>query len=213
MAFGDQGIAQLSCDSSQLTVVLESTNIDGWISAMVDAETIASIVVGALGFSLGSGYSVDLVQITEQNGSPHVLGVRPSDPEAPDKNLGFDPHGEIFNRVLRLAARDIYFRMAIRDYLQAMNDVADCAMYCYRAIESLKNAFVLKSGQDRWDEMHTALGTDRESLTETIKQYADPVRHGNWTNTIPTDKYIRYRILDKTRAILLRYVDIEQPVS
>jgi hypothetical protein len=92
-----------------------------------------------------------------------------------------------------------------------MNDVTDCATYCYRAIEGIKAAFVLKSGVDRWDEMHNALGTDRETITSTIKEYADPVRHGNWMNVKPTDKFIRWRMLALTRDILVKYVNHEQP--
>lgn len=96
---------------------------------MVEAEELASVVVGALGFSLGCGYSVKLIQITEEDGTPHVWGVQPENPERQGDTLGYNPHQEIFNRTLRLAARDVYFRMAIRDYLQAINDIGDCAMY------------------------------------------------------------------------------------
>jgi hypothetical protein len=67
------------CDSSQITVVLELASVDGWTTAHVVAEHYTLIVVGALGFSLGSGYSVELIQVTEENGNPHVFGVRPKD--------------------------------------------------------------------------------------------------------------------------------------
>ena len=76
--------------------------------------------------------------------------------------------------------RDVFFRLAVRDYLRAINVVGDCATYCYRAIEGINSAFVFKIGSDRWDDMHTALGTDRTAITSTIKDYADPIRHGNW---------------------------------
>jgi hypothetical protein len=212
MGFGENGKANVSCDASQVTVVLDIPEIDGWISAMVIAEDVASIVVGGLGFSLGSGYSLELIQITEEDGTPHVFGVRPSNPEKLDETLAYAPHIEVFNRALRLAGRDIFFRLAVRDYLQAINDVADCATYCYRAVESIKSSFVMRSGHDRWDEMHGALGTDRQLITTTIKQYADPVRHGNWVNAKPTDKLIRWRMLSLTRDVLKRYLDFEQAV-
>nr|WP_297404046.1 hypothetical protein [uncultured Marinobacter sp.] len=211
MGLGDRGGVVVSCDSSQITVLIDSPEIDGWMSAEVQAEELASVVVSALGFSLGSGYSVNLIQITEDDGTPHVLGVRPTNPEDQGEDLSFIEQTEVFNRALRLAARDVFFRMAVRDYLQAMNDVSDCAMYCYRAIESIKCSFVMASGRDRWDEMHAALGTNRATLTELIKNYADPARHGNWTNAKPTDKFIRYRMLGLTRDILKKYVDHEQP--
>lgn len=206
------GRAVVSCDASQITVALELAEIDGWISAMVRAEDVASIVVGALGFSLGSGYSLDLIQVTEEDGTPHVFGVRPVNPEQQEETLGFTSHIEVFNLALRLASRDIFFRLAVRDYLLAINDVSDCATYCYRAVESIKSSFVLKTGHDRWDEMHAALLTDRESITDTIKTYADPVRHGNWVKAKPTDKFIRWRMLTMTRDILMKYLNTEQPI-
>lgn len=212
MGVGENGKANVSCDASQVTVVLDIPEIDGWISAMVIAEDVASIVVGGLGFSLGSGYSLELIQVTEEDGTPHVFGVRPSNPEKQDETLAYDPHIEVFNRALRLAGRDIFFRLAVRDYLQAIIDIGDCATYCYRAIESIKSSFVMRSGHDRWDEMHAALGTERQLITTTIKQYADPVRHGNWVNAKPTDKFIRWRMLALTRDVLKRYLDLEQPV-
>ena len=212
MAVRENGKAVVTCDASQVTVVLDIPEVDGWISAMIIAEEVASIIVGGLGFSLGPGYSLELIQVTEEDGTPHVLGVRPGNPEKPNETLAFEPHIELFNRALRLAGRDIFFRLAVRDYLQAINDVRDCATYCYRAIESIKSSFAMRSGHDQWDEMHVALGTDRDAITTTIKQYADPVRHGNWVNEKPTDKFIRWRILVLTRDILRKYLDVEQPV-
>lgn len=212
MRLGEREKAILSCDSSQLTVVIDSPDIDGWITAMIRAEELASVVVSAAGFSLGSGYSVNLIQITEEDGTPHVFGVRPSNPENHEDNLGFSEQTEILNRALKLTAIDVFFRMAVRDYLQAMTDVSDCAMYCYRAIESIKSSFELASGNDRWDEMHEALGTNKTTLYEVIKDYADPVRHGNWIKAKSTDSLIRYKMMALTRDILKSYMDLKLPI-
>jgi hypothetical protein len=203
------GKAVLQCDSSQMTVLLDNPPVDGWISAYLMAEQLAHIVVGALGFSLGSGYSVELIQIIEEGGTPHVFGVRPTN--ASGQSLAVDPPGTIFNRAFQLACRDIFFRLALRDFLRAITDTADCATYCYRAIESLKCAFVFRTGKDRWDDIHSALGTDPESIMRTVKDYADPVRHGNWINARPTDNATRWRMLELTRDILISYLNYESP--
>jgi hypothetical protein len=180
----DQGRVVAQCDSSQITVMLELSSIDGWATAYVAAEHFAAMVIGALGFSLGSGYSVELIQVTEEDGTPHVFGVRPTG-ISPEENLGFSPHNPVFNRAFHLANQSVFFRLALRDFSRAINDQTDCATYCYRAIESIKSAFVSKTGHDRWDEMHAELGTDRATIEATIKNYADPVRHGNWVNARP----------------------------
>src|ERR1700733_4402702 len=70
------GKAFISCDSSQLTVVLENPKVDGFIAARLMAKDIAGIVIGALGFGLGFGYSFDLIQVMEESGEAHVFGVQ-----------------------------------------------------------------------------------------------------------------------------------------
>lgn len=204
------GRAIAACEASQITVALDVPHLDGWISANIMAGDIANILVGALGFSLGSGYSTEIVQVTEEDGTPHVFGVRPSG-DSPGETLAVEPQLPVFNRAFRLSGRDVFFRLALRDYLRALTDVTDCAMYCYRAIESIKSAFVSKTGFDRWDDMHTALGTDRALITSTVKNFADTVRHGNWVNAAPTNKFERWKMLSLTRDILVKYLDYAEP--
>jgi hypothetical protein len=196
------------CDSSQITICLELSSIDGCATAFIAAEHFSMIIVGALGFSLGSGYSVELIQVTEENGTPHVFGVRPVGSE-PEQTLGFDPHGPVLNRAFQLANANVFFRLALRDFLRAITDPTDCATYCFRAIEGIKSAFIFKTGKDRWDDMHAALSTDRATIDSTIKKFADPIRHGNWVNAKPTDGETRWQMLQLTRDILLKFLDYE----
>jgi hypothetical protein len=200
------------CDASQVTILLDLTSIDGFVTAYITAEHFAHIVVGALGFSLGSGYSVELIQVTEEDGTPHVFGVRPMG-GIPAQTLGFEPHDPVFNRAFTLANQDLFFRLALRDYLRAITDSTDCATYCFRAIESLKSAFVFKTGKDCWQPIHEALGTDRAMIDNTIKTFADPIRHGNWINAKLTDASTRWKMLLLTRDILLKYLEHELPTT
>lgn len=208
----DDGRVVAQCEASQISILLELSSIDSWITACIAAEHFAHIVVGALGFSLGSDYSVEVIQVTEEDGSSHVFGVRPTG-DTPDQTLGFQPHGPVFTRALSLANRDLFFRLALRDFLRAINDTTDCATYCYRAIESIKSAFVFKTDVDRWQDLHDALGTDRASIKRTVKDYADPLRHGNWVAAKQTDGATRWKMLLLTRNILLKYLEREEPAT
>ncbi|MGY4828187.1 hypothetical protein ACVNIS_06395 [Sphaerotilaceae bacterium SBD11-9] len=206
------GLVAAHCSSSQLTMVVDLASVSDPATAYITAEHFALIIVGALGFSLGSGYSVELVQVTDQEAKPHVFGVRPTDLTT-TRTLGFDPHTPVLNRAFQLSNRDLFFRLAVRDYLRAITDTTDCATYCYRAIESIKSAFVFKTGKDNWQAMHAALGTDRDTIDSSVKRYADPVRHGNWVNAAPTDGPARWRMLQLTREVLSKYLDYEQPAT
>lgn len=159
---------------------------------------------------MGLGYSVEIHEVIEEDGTPRVFGVSPFT-DAPDQKLGFDPHNPVFGRALKLAGRDLFFRLALRDFLRAITDPTDCATYCYRAIEGIKSAFVFKTGKDRWDDMHAALGTDRESIESTVKRRADPVRHGNWIEAPVTTAAVRWEMLWLTREILRKFLDREVP--
>jgi hypothetical protein len=191
------------CDASQITVSLDVPSLDGWISAYITAENIGNIIVGALGFSLGCGYTVEIIQVTEEDGTPHVFGVRPQG-ESPEDHLGYDPHVPTFNAAFKLAGRDVFFRLAVRDYLNAMTDTKDCATYCYRAIEGIKSSF--SDNDNPWTAMHEALGTDRSQITESVKNYADPVRHGNWVSAPITDAKTRWKMLSITKNLLDKYL-------
>jgi hypothetical protein len=209
----DDGRVVVQSDSSQISICLELNSIDGWITAKLVAEHYAMIVVGVLGFSLGSGYSVEIIQVTEEDGTPHVFGVRPEGdvPNQTLQTLGFEPYMPIFNRAFELANQDVFFRLALRDFLRGINDAVDCATYCYRAIESIKASFVFSTGKDRWDDMHAELSTNKDEIKTIVKDYADPVRHGNWAEAKITDLYIRWKMLLLTRQILVKYLDYKIP--
>src|SRR5262249_28071952 len=186
----------ISCDSSQLTVVADLASVEGYLDAFIMVEQVAQAVVSALGFALGTGYSVELIQVVTESGESYTMGVRPGD-------LHFDPFGPVFLAASELAKKDVFFRLALRDYARAIGQTIDCANYCYRAIEAIKSAF----GPDAqgWLEMHGALGTNRDEI-DAVKGYADAVRHGNWSAAKPTTSADRNRILQITRGLLTRYL-------
>lgn len=200
----DGGIVTASCDASQVTVVLNTSKINGYMTAHIAATHFAYIVVAALSFALGSGYSVEMIQVTDDSGTPHVVGVRPG-------SLEFAPHGPVLDRAVRLGSDDLFFRLALRDYSRAIIDSEDCATYCYRAIESIKSSFALRSGKDSWEAMHSALDTDRQSIETKVKTFADPIRHGNWAAAKPTNGAQRMDMLRLTKEILAKYLDHERP--
>ena len=206
----NSGKISFQCEASQFALFFELGEINDVNTAHVFAGHWANFVVGALGFANGCGYGVEVVQIIDENSNAFVFGVQPIGGQ-PGEKISLDPLQPIMNRALSLSLRDLFFRLAIRDYMRAMNDPIDCPTYCFRAIESVKASFVFKTGKDRWDDMHKALGTSRDEITTTIKDFADPIRHGSWPAMRSTDNALRWKMLILTRDILRRYLDLEIP--
>jgi hypothetical protein len=194
----------ISCDASQLSINADLPSVGSYVDAFIMAEQVAQSVVSALGFALGTGYSVELVQVVTETGDPHTFGLRPG-------NLQFDSHNPVFLQAAELAKKDVFFRLALRDYVRAIGQTMDCAHYCYRAIEAIKSAFEADAQGDGWLKMHNTLGTTRDEIETAVKNYADPVRHGNWAAFKSTTAAERNKMLQVTRGILARYLKWKLP--
>ena len=149
---------------------------------------------------------MEIIQVVEDPPVAHVFGVNV-------ETLTYRPHEPIFVRAYGLASEDVFFRLALRDYTRAITEALDCPTYCFRAIEAIKAAFAFRSGRDGWAAMHDALSTDRTTIDRTIKNYADPIRHGNWIAVQPTTSVARNAMLLLTRQILEGYLNHVRPAA
>ena len=74
-------------------------------------------------------------------------------------------------------------------------------------MEAIQSAFATdKEGKNGWLKMHVALGTNRKDIDDFVKEYADPVRHGNWSAYRLLSSADRLKMLQVTRDILVRYL-------
>ena len=202
----DEGsIGTIYCDASQISILLNSPILSTHLDAKMHANLICGMFVSAFGFSLGRGYSIEITQVTDENGVAAVFGVAPPNKRV-NENLEFDTNEDIFHRSLKLSSENIFFRFAMRDYTRAILDEIDCAYYCYRAIESIKTSFETENTLDGWEVMHQKLGTSAEEIITKIKHYADPTRHGNWVKVRDTNVEIRWDILAYTKELLHKYL-------
>lgn len=204
-AHDEDGIADVSCDSSQLSILIDSPKLAGHLDAKLSAQQAAGIIINALGYTLGCGYTAEITEVTSEDGNSIVFGVAPRTLNG-ESQLAFTEKDTVFNRALFLSSSNIFFRFAVRDYLRAMLDEIDCAYYCYRAIESIKSAFDNETTLNGWTLMHEKLGTNALDIKTIIKNYADPIRHGNWIKIKDTNVDIRWEILTYTKNLLDKYL-------
>lgn len=200
LEFSGQGHLRVKCDAGQLTAIFDwvGNDVDG---AKLTIEHFAQMIASALGFSLNCGYSVELISVHQvgSESGPFTFGVKAPN-EAPDNQA------VVFNHAVDFAVKNVYFRLALRDYMRAITDQHDCAFYCFRTIEAISKSFSSKQGVNGWDEMHSALGTCKEDIILKIKNYADPVRHGNWLEAPGLNNAQRKDMLGYTQSILMKFL-------
>lgn len=192
---------RVKCDAGQLSAVFD-WNGDDVVGAKLTIEHHAQAITSALGFSLNCGYSVEIISIyrADDEHSPYTFGVKGPN-EAPGDQI------TLFNKALHFSAKNVFFRLALRDYMRALADQHDCAFYCYRAIEAVSQSFATTTEGSGWLAMHEALGTSKDEITEKVKNYADPVRHGNWVEAQGLNNQKRYEMLDCTHRLLVAFLD------
>ena len=59
--------------------------------------------------------------------------------------------------------------------------------------------------------MHKELGTDRDMIEVSLKQYADPPRHGSWEESGTLTPLEKTNMLELTRDVLCKYMDNRTP--
>lgn len=203
----------VECDASQLIIRAEYSVDPGWLHALITAEHVAASIISAFGFANGCGYGVELVSIVPEEGQSLVIGVKPG-------NLEFADIDRAFLESSTLIKKDVYLRLALVDYTQAITQPIDCAHYCNRVIEALRSGIGMHLGLTQggnegqlWLKFHEVLATNKAEIVATIKSFADPVRHGNWANLKPTTSEQRMSMLKLTKSILGSYIDWRQLTS
>jgi len=195
------GKLKVICAAGQINAIFE-TPIEDIVSAKLTVEHNVQMIVSALGFSLNCGYSVEIINVFESGKEDKaiVFGVK-----AETKNeLN---QSEVFNESLHFSVKNVYFRMALKDYMRAITDTTDCAFYCYRALEAITKSYHTGQGSQGWLDLHKDLETNREDVDSKITSFASATRHGRWAEAISTTSAQRIEMLAYTQKTLLKFLN------
>jgi len=162
----DLGRLKLAISASQISAMLESTLQD------IDLLTLRNSIfprieslVDNLGFNLGCGYQVEIVQAVELSTSKvTVFGV----------GLNFLQHKYTKEELLKQFGRisslskgieGAYFQRVLAMLRNAIRSPFETGLYCFMAVESLRNIYCLKNNLDpeqektkSWDLLRVDLG-------------------------------------------------------
>jgi hypothetical protein len=144
-------------------------------------EDAVRSLLDAKGFVYARGYSVEIVQFFHPDPQgDRVFGVDVWELENLATSRGLT---EAHLHNLMSTPSSLFFRRALGDFREALLSPMDTGFFCYRAIESLMqehasgNAAVTDR-KKKWENFRHHYGVAEQQIME-IKDYADPVRHGN----------------------------------
>lgn len=204
-----QGAVVVHCEHSQVTIIMNLESIDGWATAFQQAKHFGSLVVSALGFAVGEACRLELVQVSEESGFPHLFGAAPVGRPS-NGTLAVATPDAIFNRMIQRGNQDHEFRVALRDYLLAIDDAVDCAWYCHRAIQTVLTATAVLPLEGR--TAMQVLGLDPKHLEQTVTRFTVPMRESGITELPGTDIPTRWAMLTLARDTMVRYLDLVSPI-
>jgi hypothetical protein len=191
---------------SQVTAVFESEQRVRQLHTLKNHVTDAvRVAVDAFGYLTGCGYGAEIVQVVPaESTNPMVFGVDiPAlEYKSPDLNARFTEVMSLF-----WDPRGCHLQRCLADLREAIRSPKDTGFFCYRAIEALRQFFVIETNsatdKESWDAFRTTLQVDRASI-DYIKTFADPVRHGAGRAISDGE---RAEVFKKTWSIVGRFIE------
>jgi len=196
-----RGEAFIAIECSQLRISIRTDNPIDITTLRNSIQSLAGHVVNCLGFVLGCGYEVELIQLLKDEDGQVVFGV--GYPALQER-----PPAVTFDRLLVLIEGQfgVFLQRALGDFKDAIRRPHDSAFHCYRAIESVMQYFKARDGvvdKGAWETMRAALSVEKENLIK-IKDLADPARHGG---VAPIPSAERDFTVLTTQAIIERFAE------
>ena len=161
------------------------------------------------GFLMGYAYSVVISRIfTSDKKINYVFGI--DVPVLGGRYDGEEKFEKAHSKILELSKGEsgIFIARFLSDLRNSISEPEDTAFYCYRSLETLMNhcaytkAHVELSSKKKWEKFRE-IAECTESDLRSIKQSADPLRHGNH---VAETIYDRAKVLELTWQIADGYL-------
>ncbi|MDP5191597.1 hypothetical protein [Rheinheimera baltica] len=202
---GNEGKVGFSIYKSKIAFTYQSNralNSEGFNKLKLFAEDNVRAVVDSLGFLIGCGYDVEIIQgIDNQHDCHLVYGVE----ETYLKELNFIEQVPAMELIkIGNSEFGIFIKRCFSDLRLAIRSSKDSPFYCYRAIECLMHYFKVDGIEKKkaWEEFRAMLDISLDDVMY-IKDLSDPLRHGN-----PNEKlnYDRKLLLISTWEMVFKFI-------
>jgi hypothetical protein len=207
------GILKVTVLCSQVTAELNTPleNIDVY-TLRNSIQPIVEVLVDNFGFNVGCGYEVELIQVIDSLSEGPILfgvGIESLQNKYNEKEKLVERIRKVYS--LCKGMEGAYLVRALGLFRRAIRSPFDSGLYCYMAIESIRNIYCLRKDLDpqknrnqSWEALNHDLGVTKEFITENIKAHSDIVRHGGIQ---PFSEKDRVNLLESTWNILNLYIE------
>lgn len=198
--------ATISVHASQVSVIVDAG------SDLIDIPTMRNyvewsvrILFDGYGYINCLGYDVEITSVVGPKGEHTVFGV---DMKAIGESESEPPvdMAELW-MLLTSGPESVALQRSLADLREAIRKPHDTGFFCYRAVESLRQAFVEPKDGDNtkrsWERISSALQIDRSWIT-LLEQFGKPQRHGETPYMSGDD---RIQALKRARTVVGRYVE------
>ena len=148
--------------------------------------------VAAIGYLKGYAYEVEIRRVLHPELGICVFGI--DIPCIAERNESIDLDARIaLIREKTTGVEGVLLNRCFNDLVMAMKSPDDTGFYCYRAIESLRQHCIIKfklnpeNKSMQWKKLRDTAQCD-ENTIRSIKESADPVRHGDVMSITSEDR-------------------------
>ena len=185
--------AQVVINAAQVIVVVHSRDsIEDLQTLRNSVETVVRGFVDAFGYIEGRGYDVEITLVVDSTGNRwqvfpvEIPSIQAAKNERPltfaELNALLHPKSDAFDD--ESTFRMMQLRIALGDLREAIRSIDHTSLFCYRAIECIRQCYRDRDGQDddasrraSWERMREELCIDRSWLDE-IGKASIRERHG-----------------------------------
>lgn len=204
-----EGNLTFSIQHSIISIRFETEKaISDYFTLRVYISRVVQFFVDILGYELSCGYRIEVTQL---NYPEHIVfGVGENFSEKSQETIDYNVIN-IIDTFLSKDNRDLemnYLMLILSDIREAIIQTHMTPFYCFRAIESIKKFFGtkydIKKDDKQWEKLREELNVER-NIIDQVKEFADPIRHGDISQVIDWEK--RKDILIITQQIINKFIE------
>lgn len=211
--------AYITIAVAQVLVVVKSSKEIQELEGLRNAiEFIVRGIVDAFGYITGRGYDIELKSVVGEEGQPwQVFSIEIPDlaSSRPERPVSFP---ELFDLLhdpsqatdQKSSIKINQLRLALADMRESIRSPRDTALFCFRAIECIRQCFMnSEDGEDEqklsWARMGKALRIDK-SWTESLRHASILERHGAGSGMSEQDRvqamHCTWRVVDRFISLI-----------